>query len=178
MMRLLPMVTVLKSHTRRHKLFITILLALFGVLMYVSQVIMATLPNIELVSFLIILTTRKFGIKSLWSVYIFVILEILTYGLELWVVCYLYVWAILVFIILLVRKYDSVILYTLICSIFGFLFGTLCSVPYFVTGGIAGGIAWIVSGIVSLFDIYHGVGDFLITFILYKPINKVFSKIK
>ena len=146
--------------------------------MYVSQVIMANLPNIELVSFLIILTTRKFGIKALWSVYIFVFLEAITYGFEIWVICYLYVWAILVFIILFVRKLDSVMLYTLISSIYGFLFGTLCSVPYFITGGIGGGVAWIISGIVSGFDIYHGVGNFVLMFLLYKPISKVFEKIK
>ena len=139
---------------------------------------MASLPNIELVSFLIILTTRKFGIKALWSVYIFVFLEAITYGFEIWVICYLYVWAILVFIILLVRKLDSVMLYTLISSIYGFLFGALCSVPYFITGGIGGGVAWIISGIVSGFDIYHGVGNFVLMFLLYRPISKVFEKIK
>lgn len=172
------MVTALKSHTLRHKLIEIILLALLGAIMFVTQVIMAPLSNIELVSFLIILTTRKFGIKSLWSVYIFVILEILYHGLHLWVMSYLYVWAILVFIILLVRKLDSVMLYTLISSIYGFLFGTLCSVPYFITGGIGGGISWIISGIVSGFDIYHGVGNFVLMFLLYKPISKVFEKIK
>lgn len=168
----------MKSHTLRHKLIEIILLALLGALMFVTQVIMAPLSNIELVSFLIILTTRKFGIKSLWSVYIFVILEILYHGLHLWVMSYLYVWAILVVIILFVRKLDSVMLYTLISSIYGFLFGTLCSVPYFITGGIGGGISWIISGIVSGFDIYHGVGNFVLMFLLYKPISKVFEKIK
>ena len=172
------MVTVLKSHTLRHKLIEIIFLALLGTIMFVTQVIMAPLSNIELVSFLIILTTRKFGIKSLWSVYIFVILEILYHGLHLWIICYLYVWAILVFIILFVRKLDSVMLYTLISSIYGFLFGTLCSIPYFITGGIGGGVAWIISGIVSGFDIYHGVGNFVLMFLLYKPISKVFEKIK
>ena len=168
----------MKSHTLRHKLIEIILLALLGSLMYVSQVIMASLSNIELVSFLIILTTRKFGIKSLWSVYIFVFLEAITYGFEIWVICYLYVWAILVVIILFVRKLDSVMLYTLISSIYGFLFGALCSVPYFITGGIGGGISWIIGGIVSGFDIYHGVGNFVLMFLLYKPISKVFEKIK
>ena len=177
-MRPLLTVTVLKSHTRRHKLIEIIFLALLGALMYVSQVIMASLPNIELVSFLIILTTRKFGIKSLWSVYIFVFLEVITYGFEIWVICYLYVWAILVFLVMPIRTQDSVILYTLISSVFGFLFGTLCSVPYFITGGIGYGVSWIISGIVSGFDIYHGVGNFLLMFLLYKPISKVLNRIK
>jgi energy-coupling factor transport system substrate-specific component len=77
-----------------------------------------------------------------------------------------------------IRTQDSVILYTLISSVFGFLFGTLCSVPYFITGGIGYGVSWIISGIVSGFDIYHGVGNFLLMFLLYKPISKVLNRIK
>ncbi len=165
----------LKSHTRRHNLREILILTLLGVLMYVSQIIMSSLPNIELVSFLIILTARKFGVKSLASVYIFVGLEVLTYGLEVWVIGYLYVWAVLVLIICLVRKIESRILFTLISGIFGLLFGTLCSMPYFFIGGIGYGISWIISGIG--FDLLHCFGNLLLTFLLYKPISKAFEKV-
>lgn len=80
----------------RKKLTEIILLTIFGVIMYVSQVIMSPLPNIEIVSLLIILITRKFGCKAFLAVYVFVGCEILTYGLSMWVVNYLYVWDILV----------------------------------------------------------------------------------
>lgn len=142
--------------------------------MYVSQVIMASLPNIELVSFLIILTARKFGLRSFLSVYIFVLLEILTYGIQVWNICYLYVWGVLVIAICLVRKIDSVIIYTLVSGIFGFLFGTLCSVPYFFIGGIGYGFSWILSGIG--FDFLHGIGNLLLTALLYKPLSKALEK--
>lgn len=142
--------------------------------MYVSQVIMASLPNIELVSFLIILTARKFGVKSFASVYIFVALEILTYGIHIWNICYMYVWAILVFVVCLVRKKDSVILFALISGIFGLLFGTLCSPVAFFTGGFGYGISWIISGL--WFDLLHCFGNALSTFLLYKPLSKVLDK--
>ena len=99
----------MKSLTQSAKkgLVTTILLTMLGVLMYVSQVIMASLPNIEIVSLLIILVTRKFGVKALLSVYVFVGLEILTYGISIWVVNYLYVWAVLVLIVLIVLKIST-----------------------------------------------------------------------
>lgn len=142
--------------------------------MYVSQVIMATLPNIELVSFLIIITARKFGFKSLVSVYVFVGLEILTYGLAIWAISYLYVWAILVLAVCLLRKIDSRILFTLVSGIFGLMFGIFCSVPSFIIGGFGYGISWIISGL--SFDLLHGFGNLLLTFLLYKPISRVLEK--
>ena len=164
----------MKSPIHLHKLKETLVLTLLGVVMYVSQVLMASLPNIELVSFLIIIVARKFGIKSFLSVYIFVGLEILTYGLQIWSICYLYVWAILALVVCAIREVDNRIVYTLISGIFGFLFGTLCSVPYFFIGGIGYGISWILSGIG--FDFVHGVGNVLLTFLLFGPITKALEK--
>ena len=169
------MVTNLKLHIHRVKLFEVILLSLLGALMYVTQVIMAILPNIELVSLLIILITRKFGAKAFISVYIFVACEILTYGLSMWVINYLYVWAILCLVILILKGINSALVYALISAVFGLLFGTLCSIPYFIIGGIEMGIANIVSGIG--FDITHCVGNFILTVLLYKPLTNVFEKL-
>lgn len=164
----------MKSHTHQHKLRELLALTLLGVLMYVSQVIMSSLPNIELVSFLIIIVARKFRFKSLISVYIFVFLEIMTYGFAQWVIGYLYVWAILAVVICLLRKSDNRIFYTFISSVFGFLFGTLCSPVSFIMGGFGYGVSWIISGL--WFDFLHGCGNFLLIFLLYKPITKVLDK--
>ena len=168
--------TTLKSHTQSVKVRLVeiILLTLFGVLMYISQVVMASLPNIEIVSLLIILTARKFGYKSLLSVYVFVGCEILTYGLSLWVINYLYVWAILCIVICLVRCIDSLALYTVISGVFGLAFGALCSIPNFFIGGIGFGISYIISGLG--FDLAHSVGNIVLTFLLYKPLTKVLEK--
>lgn len=143
--------------------------------MYVSQVIMASLPNIEIVSLLIILVTRKFGLKALYSIYIFVVCEIFTYGLSMWVINYFYVWTILWILVFIIRKIDNVWVYAIISAIFGILFGTFCSIPYFIIGGISGGIGYIVGGF--WFDILHSAGNFIAAIILYKPLMKVINKL-
>lgn len=170
------MVTFLNSSTRLDKLKLFILLTLFGVLLYVSQVALAVLPNIEVVTLLIILFTRRFGIRALYSVYVFVFCEILTYGLHIWVINYLYVWAVLVFCILPLRQIDSTLLYTVIAGLFGLLFGVLCSIPYFITGGFAFGISNILAGI--SFDILHCGGNIISVLILYKPLTKIMNSLK
>jgi len=169
------MVIPLKLQTRRLRLVELLILVLMGVLMYVSQVIMAPLPNIELVSFLIIITARRFSFKSLISVYVFAFLEIMTYGFHIWSINYLYVWAVLALIVISLRKIDNVVLYTIVSGIFGMAFGTLCSIPYFITGGISMGVAYIISGI--SFDIPHCIGNIVLTAILYIPITKAFNYI-
>lgn len=143
--------------------------------MYVSQVAMSSLPNIEIVSLLIILTAKKFSYKSLLSVYVFVFCEIMTYGLSLWVVNYLYVWAILAFSVCLIRKAESVWVYTALSGIFGILFGTLCSIPYFFIGGFSFGISYIISGL--WYDVLHCAGNIILTPILFIPLEKVFKKL-
>ncbi len=165
----------MKSQIRRLKLVELIILIFMGGLMYVSQVIMAPLTNIELVSFFTIIVTRRFGFKSLISVYIFAFLEIMTYGFHYWSINYIYVWAVLVLIVLPLRKIDNVFLYTVVSGFFGIIFGTLCSVPYFITGGVPAGVAYIIGGF--SFDIPHCIGNIVLTAILYLPITKAFNYI-
>ena len=142
--------------------------------MYVSQVLLSQLPNIEVVSLLIIVTTCIFGVKALCSVYIFVICEFATYGFGIWSVNYLYTWAILCIIILFIRKIGNREIFALISGIFGLCFGTLCSIPYFLTGGLAAGFAYIVQGF--WFDILHCGGNLIITYLLFNPVKKGLQK--
>lgn len=164
----------MNSPTRRVKLFETLVLTLLGVLMYVTQVILAPLPNIEVVSLLIIITTSVFGVKALCSTYIFVVCEILTYGLHIWSINYLYVWSILCIAVLLTRKFESPVFFALLSAIFGLLFGTLCSIPYFITGGIAGGLSYIIQGF--WFDILHCVGNLVLTYLLFGSLKSILVK--
>lgn len=157
-----------------YKLFETILLILFGVVMYVSQVLMAALPNIEIVTLLIIVVVHKFGYKALISIYVFVGCEILTYGIHIWVINYLYVWVILCLIICILRKVDNAVIYSIIAAVFGLLFGTLCSIPYFITGGFAFGVSYIISGLT--FDLLHCGGNLISTLILYRPLAKCLDR--
>ena len=115
-------------------------LALMGVLtalLFMGQVIMAVLPNIEIISLLIILYTIFFGRKVFWMIYCFVFLEGFLYGFGMWFFNYLYVWTALALVCLPLRKNRSALFWSIISGFFGLFFGTLCTLPYLLTGGPA-----------------------------------------
>ena len=62
-------------------------IALFGVLgamTFGAKVAMSALPNIEPVSLFVMLFAVVFGRKCVYPIYLYVLLEILFYGLNLW----------------------------------------------------------------------------------------------
>ena len=146
-------------------------------MLFIVQICFAGLPNIELVSFLIIIFTINFSAKQVFfASYIFCVLEGLFYGFGLWWIMYLYVWQILILITSILKKIDSIIVWAVISGSFGLFFGALCSIPYLFIGGIGMAFAWWVSGLP--FDILHCIGNFTVMLILYKPIRMFFTKIK
>ena len=149
-------------------------LALFAALMIALQVAMASLPNIELVTLLIILCTLHFGYKAIFAVSVFVLVEGLIYGINMWFINYLYVWPLLVLIVLPLRKESNLVLWTVLAGIYGLMFGTLCSIPYFITGGFAAGIAYIVAGIP--FDLAHCLGNIVSVLVLFSPLDKLMKR--
>ncbi len=142
--------------------------------MYVSQVVLAVLPNIEVVSLLIIITTCVFGVKALCSIYIFVLCEILHYGIGIWSLNYLYVWAVLWLLVMLTRKFQGKEFFALLSAIFGLTFDLFCSIPYFFTIGIGGGLTYIIQGF--WYDILHCVGNLVLTYFLFVPLKSVLEK--
>lgn len=137
---------------------------------------LAFLPNIELASILIILYTLVFRRKTLYIIYVFVAVEGLLYGMGLWWINYLYVWTVLYFIARLFRKSRSPFTWAVISGGFGLGFGALCSIPYFLTGGIPSGVAYWVAGIP--FDLIHGIANFCIALIVFIPFHYVMKNIK
>lgn len=152
-----------------------VILALCTALIFVQQIAMAGLPNIELVSFLVILYAKTFRFKSLYIIYVFAILEGVFYGFHIWWISYLYVWTILALITIAFSTVKSPIMWAVISGTFGLLFGTLCAIPYLIMGGPAMAIAYWVSGIP--FDLIHCVSNFFICLLLWKPLVKVASQL-
>ena len=152
-----------------------VLIALLSALLLISQVALAPIPNVELVSLLLILYTMFFQKKTLYIIYGFVLLEGILYGFGMWWFCYLYVWTILWGITMLFQHEQNALFWALISGFFGLAFGTLCSVPYFLTGGIEMGLSWIVSGLP--FDITHGIGNFVVTLLLFRPLHYIFTRV-
>lgn len=151
-------------------------LALIGImsaLMIVLQVALSFLPNIELVSLLLILYTLFFGWKTLFIIYIFVFVEGLIFGFGLWWISYLYVWTILFFITIFLKENRSPYFWALISGSFGLFFGALTSITYLFVGGFSMALASWVSGIP--FDIVHCIGNFIIALLFFKPLYWLFG---
>ena len=88
---------------------------------------------------------------------------------------YLYVWAVLWGITMLLRRNDSAVFWAVINGAFGLVFGALCSITQGVMFGIGSGFAYFISGIP--FDIVHCIGNFLTALFLYKPLTILLSKV-
>lgn len=140
----------------------------------VAKNALAFIPNVELVSLLVILFTLYFGKKILFVIPAFILLEGCIYGFGLWWIMYLYVWPLLALITYIMRKQDSVWVWAIMSGSFGLAFGALCSIPYIVLSGPKAAFAWWVSGIP--FDILHCVSNFVLCLVLFKPLSKVMRK--
>ena len=68
-----------------------VLLGLLTTILFVSQIVFASIPNIEVVSLLIIVYTIFLGKQVFYIIYGFAILEGIFYGFGIWWVMYLYV---------------------------------------------------------------------------------------
>ncbi|MDD3335890.1 MAG: hypothetical protein PHI98_10305 [Eubacteriales bacterium] len=153
-----------------------VLLALLTALLLAMQVALAALPNIELVSLLIILYTLYYRKKALFVIYAFALCEGLLYGFGLWFINYLYVWTVLWGVTTLCRRVTAPMGWALISAAFGLSFGLLCAIPYLFIGGVPMAWAYFLSGIP--FDIAHCAGNLLTALALFKPLNRLFAKLQ
>lgn len=153
-------------------------MALFGVLgalTFALQVVMGPLPNIEPVSLLVMLFAVTFGWKCLYPIYIFVVMEVLFYGLGVWNVYYLYVWMILAVASVAMRKMEEPLAWAILSGAFGLLFGALCGIVDIFIGGFGYAIAKWASGI--SFDLVHCAGNFVIALLLFKPLRALLNRL-
>ena len=153
------------------------MLAICTALLFGLQVALASLPNIEVVTLLILLYTRWFGKKALWIIYVFAGLEGLFYGFQIWWVMYLYVWTLLW---LAATRFGgrprSAAFWAAVGGGFGLAFGFLCSFPYAAVSGVRAAFAWWIAGIPL--DVVHGCGNFILILILYTPLDALYRKLE
>ena len=150
-------------------------LGLLSALLFGAKIVMAPLPNIEPVSLLIVVYVAVLGLRALIPVYVYVMLEIVTWGFGYWSACYLYVWAVLALAAWLLRRMESPLGWALLSGTFGLCFGALCSLAYWAAGGWAFALSWWLSGIP--FDLLHGAGNFAMALVLFKPCRAVLFRL-
>ena len=153
-------------------------ITLFGVLAALTfgmKVVMSGLPNIEPVSLMVMLFAVLFGKKALYPIYVYVVLEFLVYGINLWSICYLYIWLILWLAAYLLRNMKEPLGWALLSGVFGLLFGVFCGVLDLILGGWSYAVSKWVSGL--MFDVTHCLGNFVIALLLFKPLRTLLEKL-
>lgn len=163
-----------------HKLKLSLrqiaLFGMLGALTFGAKVAMSGLPNIEPVSLMVMLFAVVFGWKALYPIYLYVLMEILLYGINLWNFNYLYIWTILAVAAIIMRRLQHPLWWALLSGLFGMAFGLLCSPVYMVVGGsVSYGIRWWLAGIP--FDIPHAIGNFIIALVLFNPLRKLLTRL-
>lgn len=152
--------------------------ALLCAILFISQISLAPVTNVELVSLFLILYTLVFK-KHVWLIlYVFIALEGLVYGFGLWWFSYFYVWPILPAFVFLFFKARTPKPFgiAILSGIFGMLFGFFCSLSYLITAGPEAAFIWWTAGIP--FDLVHGIGNFVLALILFQPLYRLFCRLK
>ena len=151
-----------------------VILGILAAIVFIGQIALYFLPNVEVVTLLIILYTLVLGKKVFYIIYVFVILEGFVYGFGMWWLNYMYVWSIQAAVTLVFRKQDSVLFWSIMSGFYGITFGALCAIPYFFIGGPSAAFAYWVSGVV--YDLPHCISNLMICLVLYKPLRYILER--
>ena len=155
--------------------------ALLGSFMFISKLLMEGLPNVHLLGMLTISYTLVYRKKALIPIYVYVLLNGLYAGFNMWWVPYLYIWTVLWAITMLLPKKMpkkvSAVVYPLLCALHGLSFGTLYAPAQALMFGLSfeNTIRWIVAGLP--WDAVHAVGN-LATGLLILPTVAVLKRLE
>ncbi len=152
-------------------------IALLSAILYVSKVALEFLPNVELVSLLVMIYTLVFGKETFLIVTVFNMFELIQWGCGTWWVSYLYTWPLLCVVTLLLKKAvkEEFIVWSIVSGMFGLVFGALFAVVY-IPVDIAYALTYWISGLP--FDVWHAVWNFVLMLVLGKPLYTVLGRMK
>ena len=154
--------------------------SMLGALMFCSKIVMEALPNIHLLGMFVMTFTIVYRTKALIPIYIYVFLNGLYAGFNLWWVPYIYIWTILWgFTMLLPKKMPKwlcCIVYPAVCGLHGFLYGILYAPAEALLFGLnfEQTIAWIFSGIP--FDLTHGISNIFMGMLVF-PLSQLLHRL-
>ncbi len=148
--------------------------------MFCSKIVMEAFPNIHLLGMLTMVYTLVFRARALIPIYIYVAVNGVYAGFSVWWIPYLYIWAILWGLTMLLPKRMpkriACVVYAAVCAGHGILFGILYAPAQAFMFGFTfeQTLAWIVAGLP--FDLLHAIGNLALgTLIL--PLSELLRKL-
>ncbi len=155
--------------------------SMLGALMFASKIAMEAFPNIHLLGVLTMVYTLVYRQKALYPIYIYVLINGVYAGFNVWWIPYLYLWTILWGVTMLLprRMPERIrpVVYALVCGLHGLLFGTLYAPAQALLFGydLKTTLAWIAAGFP--WDCVHATGN-LVLGTLIVPLTRVLERLK
>lgn len=153
---------------------------MLGTIMFCSKIIMELLPNIHLLGMFTMTYTVVFRKKALIPIYVYVMINGLYAGFNMWWMPYLYIWTILWAVTMLLPKQMpkkvKCVVYPIVCCLHGLMFGILYAPAQAVMFGmdLKTAIAWVIAG--APWDLVHGIGNFFAG-MLVLPLSEFLTKL-
>lgn len=154
--------------------------ALLGAVMFISKQLLEFLPNIHMLGMFTMLYTVVYRKRALIPVYVFVLLEGIYAGFNMWWIPYLYIWTVLWGVTMLLPRNMPAKLatpvYMVVCGLHGLCYGTLYAPFQAVWMGLSfkGMLAWIAAGLP--WDAVHMVGNLVFGSMIY-PFSKLLKRL-
>ena len=149
--------------------------------MFLSKLLLEFLPNVHLLGMFTMLLTVVYRFKALIPIYIYVLLNGVYAGFNLWWIPYLYMWTLLWGATMLIpRKMPKAalaVIYPTVCSLHGFLYGILYSPAQALMFKLSFEqmLVWIGAG--ALFDVIHGISNFVMG-LLVLPLSQILLRLE
>ncbi len=154
--------------------------AMLGAIMFMSKKLLEWAPNIHPLTMLTMVYTLAYRKKGLIPVLVYLALETFITGGITWIVPYYYIFSLCWLCTLLLPtrlpRFAAQICYTLLCTLFGLLFGVLYAPWQALLYGLSFEkmLAWIAAGF--SFDVTHAIGNFAASFLIF-PLLHLLQKI-
>jgi energy-coupling factor transport system substrate-specific component len=152
-----------------------VLPGVLGGVLAAAQWALGWLPNVELVSLLLLVWGAVLGRRALLAAWVFSLIELVLWGPGLWWVAYLYVWPIPAALGWLLRRMDSSWGWAAVSGLFGLSFGTLCAPVWLLAGGWEAALGFWLAGLP--FDAIHGAGNFVLALALFRPLRRATQRL-
>jgi len=158
-----------------------VIFPMLGAIMLISKLVMEAIPNVHLLGALTMTYTIVYRKKALIPIYIYVLLNGLYAGFNMWWIPYLYIWTLLWGVTMLLPRNmnarTACMVYPVVCALHGLLYGTLYAPAQAVMFGLdlRGMIAWIIAGLP--FDAIHAAGNFAVGFLI-EPLSRLITRLE
>lgn len=154
-----------------------VLIAFLSTVLIVTKEALSVIPNVELVTLLLILYTIILGLHTtIYITFIFTTVQALIYPPHLWIVTYYLIWPALVLATHSLNKLsDDYHKFAILGAIFGLSFGAFDSFILSLVYGLHAFLPIWIRGIP--WDLIHGFSNYITILILYRPLKQTLEKL-